>query len=404
MGVWKALRRLHIKYDIVTGTSIGSLNGAYMVTKDYFKALRMWKNMDFNELFGKNIENKDDIKKRSLEIKKIFAKTILLEDGMNIEKLENIVYENLDEDKIRKSKIDYGLVTVNFTKLKPLELSKKDIKKGQLLEFIMASCTCFPFVKKRKIDGIEYIDGGYHDNLPVNLAIKMGATDIIAVDLKAIGFSKKTKPNGVNIRYISPNNDLHSFLDFEKKLSIRAINLGYNDTMKSFGYLDGKIFTFKKNNLEKNYKKYKINYIKNVNDLFMSLDDDTKINQLLLNKTASLLFKSKEKEEIENTFNEVVEYLGNIFELKEDEIYKINNYNKILKTIFIKEINSKETLVENILEFIVNTKKDNIERIIYIYSKMKKTYQTKEEIKELSIIANTFTKDFLAALYMYTII
>ena len=30
IGVWKALRRLHIKYDIVTGTSIGALNGALM--------------------------------------------------------------------------------------------------------------------------------------------------------------------------------------------------------------------------------------------------------------------------------------------------------------------------------------------------------------------------------------
>ena len=33
IGVWKALRRLHIKYDIVTGTSIGALNGALMTQK-----------------------------------------------------------------------------------------------------------------------------------------------------------------------------------------------------------------------------------------------------------------------------------------------------------------------------------------------------------------------------------
>lgn len=30
LGVWKALRRLRIKYDIVTGTSIGALNGLLM--------------------------------------------------------------------------------------------------------------------------------------------------------------------------------------------------------------------------------------------------------------------------------------------------------------------------------------------------------------------------------------
>ena len=403
MGVWKALRRLHIKYDIVTGTSIGSVNGAYMVTKDYFKALKMWKSIDFSEIFDKEVLNKTNIKKRTLEIQKIYAKTILLEDGMNIEKLEKIVSENLNEDKIRKSKIDYGLVTVNYTKLKPLELSKDKIKKGKLLEFIMASCTCFPFIKKRKIDGVEYIDGGYHDNLPVNLAIKMGATDIIAVNLKAIGINKKTKKSGINIRYISPNNDLHSFLDFEKDLSIRAINLGYNDTMKSFGYLEGNQFTFKLNELEKNYNRYKIDYIEKMNSLFKRLDDDTKLNQILLNQTSSVLFKNKEKEKIKKVFNETVEYLGDIFDLKEDKIYKINNYNKILKNKFIKEINEKETLVENILEFIVNTKKDNIERIIYIHNKINKTYKTKEDIKELAIITNTFTKDFLSAFYLYII-
>lgn len=28
IGVWKALRKLNVKYDIVTGTSVGALNAA----------------------------------------------------------------------------------------------------------------------------------------------------------------------------------------------------------------------------------------------------------------------------------------------------------------------------------------------------------------------------------------
>ena len=31
IGFWKAIRELDIEYNIVTGTSIGSLNGAFMV-------------------------------------------------------------------------------------------------------------------------------------------------------------------------------------------------------------------------------------------------------------------------------------------------------------------------------------------------------------------------------------
>ena len=34
IGVWKALRQLNIKYEIVAGTSVGALNGAMMVQKN----------------------------------------------------------------------------------------------------------------------------------------------------------------------------------------------------------------------------------------------------------------------------------------------------------------------------------------------------------------------------------
>lgn len=35
IGVWEALRELGIDYQIVTGTSIGALNGALMVQNDF---------------------------------------------------------------------------------------------------------------------------------------------------------------------------------------------------------------------------------------------------------------------------------------------------------------------------------------------------------------------------------
>ena len=45
IGVWKALNKLKIKYDIVTGTSVGALNGLLFVQKDYKKAYKIWKNI-----------------------------------------------------------------------------------------------------------------------------------------------------------------------------------------------------------------------------------------------------------------------------------------------------------------------------------------------------------------------
>ena len=41
IGAWKALKKLHIKFDIVTGTSVGALNGALVTQKSYRKAIRL---------------------------------------------------------------------------------------------------------------------------------------------------------------------------------------------------------------------------------------------------------------------------------------------------------------------------------------------------------------------------
>ena len=79
LGVWKALRELHIKYDIVTGTSIGALNGVLMCEKSYFKAKEIWKriNMEYllNELPKSN---------KSLDIVKLFGNKFIKNGGMGI--------------------------------------------------------------------------------------------------------------------------------------------------------------------------------------------------------------------------------------------------------------------------------------------------------------------------------
>ena len=57
IGVWKALRKMHIKYDIVTGTSIGALNGALMTQNTYFKALYIWNKLSLQYLFEQEPKN-----------------------------------------------------------------------------------------------------------------------------------------------------------------------------------------------------------------------------------------------------------------------------------------------------------------------------------------------------------
>ena len=42
VGVWRALNELGIDYQIVTGTSIGSINGVFMAIGEYERAYMLW--------------------------------------------------------------------------------------------------------------------------------------------------------------------------------------------------------------------------------------------------------------------------------------------------------------------------------------------------------------------------
>ena len=55
IGVWKALRKLGIKYNIVTGTSVGALNGVLMVQEDFEKGINLWKNLDYSKIYYKEL-------------------------------------------------------------------------------------------------------------------------------------------------------------------------------------------------------------------------------------------------------------------------------------------------------------------------------------------------------------
>ena len=199
LGVWKALRELHIKYDIVTGTSIGAINGVLMCEKSYFKAKRIWHKLNLEYLFNELPKSNKDI-----DILKLFGGNFIKNGGMDIKKIETIIEKNVNKRKFYNSKIDFGLITYNFTTKKPLILSKNKIPSDKLTDYLMASATCFPAFKMKEIDGDKYIDGGYYDNLPIELAIKLGAEFLIIVDLGSPGFKKRPSKN-IDSILIKPN-------------------------------------------------------------------------------------------------------------------------------------------------------------------------------------------------------
>jgi len=50
VGVWKAIRELGIQPDIITGTSVGALNGAAILQGDYELVEQMWKELEIKNV------------------------------------------------------------------------------------------------------------------------------------------------------------------------------------------------------------------------------------------------------------------------------------------------------------------------------------------------------------------
>ncbi len=260
IGVWQALLELGIRIDIVTGTSVGALNGAIVTQGNIETAVNLWSRLETEMVF--------DIKKdtqilpkfdlpfnlggMSLDTLSAYAREMLRNGGAEYTSLKTLLSENLNEDAIRDSVIDYGIVTVELETLQPHFLYKSDIPQGKLLDYMLASAACFPALKTYEIDNVKYIDGGYSDNLPIGMALDKGATHVIAVDLEAIGVVHRKKIMEADyVKIIQSSWDLGNFLVFEPKNSKRIMRLGYLDAMKSFDVFDGNAYSFIKGQMDR---------------------------------------------------------------------------------------------------------------------------------------------------------
>ena len=232
VGVWRALMELDWHPQIITGTSVGGLNGAMFVLDLYETARDMWLTIRSRDVIELPEENAD------LSALHQFLRRVVKEGGMDVTPLEEIVDRVLDEDALRAAPIRFGIVTVEQRGLRPRELTLEDIPAGQVRDYLMASAACFPALRARQIDGVKFLDGGYSDNMPTGLAKTMGAEELVCVDLEGVGI---TRPNltGLPTTMIRSYWELGDILHFDPDTAKRNMELGYYDTRRAMGYLRG---------------------------------------------------------------------------------------------------------------------------------------------------------------------
>ena len=322
IGAYIALKELGYKFDMVAGTSIGSLNAALIVQGDIELAKKLWMRAN-SEIVGinkeivktyKNFEiNKENITKSITEIRKIIQNK-----GLDISNYKEMINKYVNEEKVRKSKINYGLVTVRLKDLKPLELTIKEIEEGKLADYIMASSYLPGFKMNKIIDDSFYLDGGFSNNLPITLLEKHGCNEVVAIRINGIGPTKKSNIINKNIIELAPTKNTGPVLMFDNNDIKNNFYMGYYDTLLYFNKLHGFKYYFKK------FYFYK----------FLS----RKVNENLTN-----LIKLKYK--TPDIKDSIIKSIEEIMEDNKLEYYKIYSIQKILKYIKKNKLKSKNSLV-----------------------------------------------------------
>ncbi|MEG1778714.1 MAG: patatin-like phospholipase family protein, partial [Oscillospiraceae bacterium] len=118
LGVWRAAKEIGMEFNIVTGASVGALNGALIVQDDYELAKKLWENIssaDVLKLDGIEdaLEDLSNLNNRK-HILRAFATEAVGKGGADITPLAEMIDQYLNEDKIRKSPVDFGLITVEY--------------------------------------------------------------------------------------------------------------------------------------------------------------------------------------------------------------------------------------------------------------------------------------------------
>lgn len=252
LGAWKALNELGECFDIATGTSIGSINAAFYVQKDFGPAEQMWGEITAGDIMANGINF--DVSFESIISQRDnlipFLKNYLNTKSVDNTPFINMIHKYFSPEKFFSSEIDYALVTVNYKGLSRGEMFPVTVEKSEMAamgenawQWISASSACYPVFPPVEIDGELYIDGGFYDNIPVAAAINLGAKEIVVVDLNTEN-NHEGYIHHPSVKYIRPSKDLGGFLNFDRSVLDRSIRLGYCDTMKVYGKYLGTKYTF----------------------------------------------------------------------------------------------------------------------------------------------------------------
>ena len=178
-------------YDLFLGTSTGSLLISHLALNKTQKIKEVYTSVDQDSIFSirpfliKRKHGHDQITINHFNVLRNFlrgGKTF--GESLNLKKLilNTISREEFEELKAGNKDL---VVTVSNISLNEVEYkSLKDYDYENFCEWVWISCNYAPFMSLVQKNGCEYADGGLGSMVPIEEAIKRGATEIDAIVLQ----------------------------------------------------------------------------------------------------------------------------------------------------------------------------------------------------------------------------
>lgn len=245
IGAWQALQEKAISFDLIAGTSVGALNGALIAQNDVVAARALWEKIETSQVLAFTYQQLDDVDfSAQLDLLRNFITTALRTGGLSTEPLRELLTSQIDFTAL-KSGIPLAIVTTRVPSFTEVIVQLNHEPPAKMIDWLLASSAFFPLMAVEKIADAYYVDGGYRNNLPQDVALKAGATELITLDIHGPGIDRKViVPDEIAQNLWKTSWNLGDLLLFQTSRCQGNLTLGYLETKRQLEDLPGTWYTF----------------------------------------------------------------------------------------------------------------------------------------------------------------
>lgn len=249
VGVFKVLEELEIAKEIkmISGSSIGALNGALYLMYSADEIDRIWQRCNFASIFGVSKENIKKVNQivhsvNTRQMSPVFGAINMMgvanQTGLPLQRhgFEKVFRQYLKPSIISEQSIDLivSCGKVNSKQQEYFNLNRQSPKK---MQDILFATTAVPMLYQPVyIDNSYYCDPMKYERAPLAPLLKSDCETIIIVYLDRSQCLNRKEINGKRIIEIVPSRELgtgiYGSFDFRKSVIESSIELGGNDAYR----------------------------------------------------------------------------------------------------------------------------------------------------------------------------